>query len=102
MLKSGIKLTNALEVTAESTKNRMYREALRMRKNEPEVSIGIAELLKRHGKVQESLKSLEDTIAADPNNPFYHMKLAETLREMARQAAESGASVALNQLQSSA
>lgn len=61
---------------------RQYQEALRMRQNEPEVFIGIAELMKRSGRVQESLKNLEETIAAEPTNPFYHMKLAETLREM--------------------
>jgi tetratricopeptide (TPR) repeat protein len=61
---------------------RQYQVALRLQNEQSDARLGIAELLKRSGRVQDSLRTLDELIQKEPANAFYRIKMAETLREM--------------------
>jgi tetratricopeptide (TPR) repeat protein len=61
---------------------KQYILALRVRKDSPEVMIGLSQLYKRHARYKDSLKKVEDALILDPNNAFYQFKAAEILREV--------------------
>ncbi len=61
---------------------RQYFLALRVRKDSPEVLLGLSQLYKRHARYKESLKQIEEALALEPNNAYYQFKAAEILREV--------------------
>lgn len=61
---------------------RQYEKALRVQKDAVEPWLGLSDVYKRYGRFRESIEHLQNAIKLDPKNPFYRIKLAETLREM--------------------
>lgn len=61
---------------------RQYRKALKVRADAPEPFLGISDLYRRSGRFKDSIAELEKAIHLDPGNAYYHIKLAEALREM--------------------
>jgi tetratricopeptide (TPR) repeat protein len=61
---------------------REYHRALRIRKDSPEVLIGLSQLYKRHARYKDSLKQIEEALTLEPRNAFFQFKAAEILREV--------------------
>lgn len=61
---------------------RQYKKALRVHENIPEPLLGISDLYRRAGRFRDSIVELEKAIRLEPGNAFYHIKLAEALRDM--------------------
>jgi tetratricopeptide (TPR) repeat protein len=61
---------------------REYQKALKAMADSPEPLLGISDLYRRYGRFRDSIEKLEEAIRLEPANAFYHIKLAEALREM--------------------
>lgn len=77
---------------------RQYLVALRRQKDAAEPHVGLSDAYKRYGRFSDSVRELETAVQREPENPYFRLKLAETLRDAgfpkrARVAAE-GAVVA--------
>jgi tetratricopeptide (TPR) repeat protein len=59
---------------------RQYEKALRI-KEEAEPHVGMSDLYRRYGRFRDSIAQLENAIELEPYNPYWLIKLAETLRE---------------------
>lgn len=60
---------------------RQYLIAIAAKQDEGEARVGVGDLYRRQGRFRDSILALEKAIETDPANPFFHIKLAEALRE---------------------
>lgn len=80
-IKSMINLAGAYEYSDQAPQAlREYEKALRA-KDDAEPHVGKADLYRRYGRFRDSIVELEEAIAREPGNPYYHMKLAMAFRE---------------------
>jgi tetratricopeptide (TPR) repeat protein len=80
-VKSRIDLAGALEATDQfSSAYRQYIRALALKSDAVEPHIGLADLLQRHGRTTEAIGALQKALEAEPNNPFFNLKISEALR----------------------
>ncbi len=61
---------------------RQYEKAIKIRRDQPEPWVGMADLYKRYGRYKDSIERLQAAIELEPGNAFYHIKLAELFRDM--------------------
>ncbi len=79
---SKIDLAGAYEYTDQYPEAlRQYEKALREREDAAEPRAGMSDLYKRYGRFRDSIEKLEEAVRLEPANSFYHLKLAETLRD---------------------
>jgi tetratricopeptide (TPR) repeat protein len=80
-VKSRIDLAGALEATDQfSAAYRQYVKALAIKSDVTEPHVGLADLLKRHGRTSEAIMELEKALEAEPANPYFNLKISEALR----------------------
>ena len=60
---------------------RQFEKALRTKSDAAEPEVGLADLYRRYGRFKDSIEKLERAIDKEPSNPYYRIKLAETLRD---------------------
>lgn len=81
-ISSRIDLAGALEYSDQNPQAlRQYELALRHQQDAAEPRAGISDLYKRYGRFRESIEKLEEAVQLEPANAYYHLKLAETLRD---------------------
>jgi tetratricopeptide (TPR) repeat protein len=78
---SHIDLAGVLESTDQFPQAyRQYEKAIAIREDATEAYVGLADLLKRYGRHQESIEQLHVALEKEPNNAFHNFKMAETLQ----------------------
>ncbi|RYG18950.1 tetratricopeptide repeat protein [bacterium] len=60
---------------------RQYRRALEVQQDAAEPHVGLSDAYKRYGRFSDSIRELELAIEREPQNPYFRIKLAETLRD---------------------
>ena len=60
---------------------RQYRRALQAKSDAAEPHVGLSDAYKRYGRFSDAVRAMEEAIEQEPHNPFYRIKLAETLRD---------------------
>ena len=57
-----------------------YRKAKKAHA-EGELSVGLADLYRRYGRLKDAAQELEEAVAREPENPYLHYRLADILRQ---------------------
>jgi len=79
---SMVNLAGALEYGDQAPQAlRQYERALRLKADNVEPVVGVADLYKRYGRFRDAIEKLQLAVAKEPENAYLFMKLAETLRE---------------------
>lgn len=81
-IKARIDLAGAYEYSDQYPQAmRQYEKALRLQADASEPLVGISDLYKRYGRFRDAIVSLEAAVEKEPGNAYYHIKLAEALRD---------------------
>lgn len=80
-VQSRIDLAGAFEATDQfAAAYRQYAKALAQKSDAVEPHVGLADLLKRHGRTSEAISELQKAVEAEPSNPYFNLKISEALR----------------------
>ena len=81
-ISSMMNLAGALDYGDETPQAmRQYLLALRKQKDAVEPHLGLSDAYRRYGRFGDAIRELDAAIEREPENPFYRIKLAETLRD---------------------
>ncbi len=79
---SQMNLAAALDYSDQSPQAlRQYRRALKAQETAAEPHIGLSDAYKRYGRFSDAIRELDHAIEREPHNPYFRIKLAETLRD---------------------
>ncbi len=83
-------LAGAYEATDQDSDALEQYLKLISRDEDPEIAVAISDIKRRSGRLMESLQPLEESLAANPNQPYLQYKIADTMRQFGHRAEAVG------------